>query len=202
MTAYTADTRPRRLVRDNLPNAISWFRLFAAFPLFVLLLRDQRVAGGVLLAVLGLSDWCDGYAARSFGAVTAFGRKLDPTADRVVMILVGLGALVQGSIPRPLLILALIREIGLSAAVVYKFKKDGTVLKVSWCGKVGAFLLFVAFSLILVSHTADTPIRMAFWAIALIGIGCSWASVLGYYPVLRGNPPSQPAPYTDSKTAE
>ena len=77
----------------TVPNVISFVRLLC-MPLFVYLLfgRDNRAGAAYLLAVLGATDWVDGYIARRFGQVSELGKILDPTADRLLLI-VGIGSI-------------------------------------------------------------------------------------------------------------
>ena len=71
------------------PNVITLVRLLC-IPIFLWLLFGvhRQTAAAVLLAVLGATDWVDGYVARRYGQVSTFGKVLDPTADR---LLVGTG---------------------------------------------------------------------------------------------------------------
>src|SRR6476646_10481687 len=65
----------------TIPNLITAGRL-ACIPIFVYLLfgRDNRAAAAWLLAVLGMTDWVDGWAARRLGQVSQLGKVLDPLA--------------------------------------------------------------------------------------------------------------------------
>jgi CDP-diacylglycerol--glycerol-3-phosphate 3-phosphatidyltransferase len=116
----------------NLPNQITTGRLALAVILFVLLetvCRDapdaaRWAAGAVggfwwyaafaLYIVTVLTDGLDGYLARSRGQITAFGRIVDPLADKIVIC----GVLVLGStlpqtralVPTWIVLLVLARE--------------------------------------------------------------------------------------------
>ena len=84
----------------TVPNLISVGRL-ACIPLFLWLLFSvqDRWAAALLLGALGATDWIDGYIARRFDQVSELGKILDPTADRL-MLLVGIFAIwIDGSVP-------------------------------------------------------------------------------------------------------
>lgn len=176
----------RQQSRWNLPNILSGLRLVGAFPLLGLLVLDQGRPAGILLGVLGLTDWTDGWIARRRKLVSPFGEKLDPFADRIVMICVGVGSLVHGLIPWQLLLLVLLREIGLGGTVAYLYVTKRIAFRVSWWGKVGAFSLFVSFTLFLTFQSAEGWAKSLFWTIGLFGVACSWWSVKSYLPHLRG----------------
>ena len=62
----------------TVPNALSVVRL-GCIPIFLWLLfsEQNRLAAGILLAVLGITDWVDGYVARHFDQVSELGKVLD-----------------------------------------------------------------------------------------------------------------------------
>lgn len=68
-------------IRRNLPNALSYTRLFGT-PLLFLLLHRQPVWWFVLAyAFVGLTDFLDGYLARAWNLTSPFGAMLDSLAD-------------------------------------------------------------------------------------------------------------------------
>jgi len=79
----------------NLPNRVTLGRLVLAVGLFaVLALMDDDVVDpyGVwawvafsLFMIAAGTDWLDGWLARRYGMVTAFGRIMDPFVDKVVV---------------------------------------------------------------------------------------------------------------------
>src|SRR5580692_1437863 len=69
----------------TVPNLITAVRL-ACVPLFLWLLfgAHRQTDAAILLAVLGATDWIDGFVARRFAQVSTLGKVLDPVADRIL----------------------------------------------------------------------------------------------------------------------
>src|SRR5262245_17034479 len=83
----------------TVPNLISVVRLLC-IPLFCwLLFDDQDTAAFVVLAVLGATDWVDGWIARRFDQGSTIGKILDPTADRLLLIVAALALIIDGVVP-------------------------------------------------------------------------------------------------------
>jgi CDP-diacylglycerol---glycerol-3-phosphate 3-phosphatidyltransferase len=104
----------------NLPNTLTWARIFA-IPLIVGLFYMPYPwgdpAAGLLFAAAGVTDSLDGYFARRLGQISRLGAFLDPVADKLV-VAIALVLLVSKD-PRALIVLmaAIIigREIAISA---------------------------------------------------------------------------------------
>jgi CDP-diacylglycerol--glycerol-3-phosphate 3-phosphatidyltransferase len=72
----------------NLPNALTVSRLGLAGVMMALLQVDLPYATSAALlvfAVAGLTDYFDGYLARKYRLVSAFGRLMDPLTDKVMV---------------------------------------------------------------------------------------------------------------------
>jgi CDP-diacylglycerol--glycerol-3-phosphate 3-phosphatidyltransferase/cardiolipin synthase len=72
----------------NLPNTLTWARIFA-IPLIVLLFYMPYPwadpAAGLLFAAAGVTDSLDGYFARRLGQISRLGAFLDPVADKLIV---------------------------------------------------------------------------------------------------------------------
>lgn len=72
----------------NFPNIISALRILLA-PLFVWLITSYDAVSIQLAALIfliaAISDWYDGWYARRYNAMSAFGRFFDPLADKVLI---------------------------------------------------------------------------------------------------------------------
>jgi cardiolipin synthase len=174
----------------TLPNVISLVRL-ACVPVFLWLLfgRDDRAAAAVLLAVLGATDWVDGYIARHFNQVSTVGKVLDPTADRVLLAVAVVALLVDGSVPSVVAWLVLVREVLVSVGVVVLAAVGARRIDVQWAGKAGTLALMVALPLFLLGHDSNFGGRHAAifvaWGFAAPGLVLAWYAAVTYIPRAR-----------------
>lgn len=110
----------------TLPNILTLSRILAV-PFLAFLLWWPDWALGYLLAfglycLMGITDYFDGYLARSSGAVSKLGIFLDPIADKIMVAAVILVLTAQGWLRGPLVgdfhviagLIILIREIAVS----------------------------------------------------------------------------------------
>ena len=173
----------------TIPNVISVVRL-ACVPLFLWLLfaQDDRLEAAWLLAALGATDWVDGYIARHFNQVSNVGKVLDPTADRIMLAVGVVALMVDGSVPTWVGVLTLVREVLVSAAVLYLAAKGARRIDVQWVGKAGTFALMFAYPFFLLSHagtSVDDAARVAAWFCAIPGLVLSYYAAATYVPLAR-----------------
>lgn len=179
--------RAARIV--TLPNVISLVRLACA-PFFVWLLADGELLwAAALLAVLGASDWVDGWIARHFDQGSDLGKILDPVADRILLLVAAITLLVQGSVPIVVGVLVLAREAVISVAVLALAAAGARRIDVQWVGKAGTLALMFAFPLFLwsdaISGAASDLVLVAAWCMAVCGLALSYYAALGYVPLAR-----------------
>ncbi len=110
----------------SLPNLLTLSRIFAV-PLLAFLLWWPQWETGYAMAfalycLMGLTDYFDGYVARSSGAVSRLGIFLDPIADKIMVAAVILVLTAQGVLKGPYVgdmhviagLVILVREIAVS----------------------------------------------------------------------------------------
>jgi cardiolipin synthase (CMP-forming) len=173
----------------TVPNLISVARLLC-MPLFVYLLfaRDNRAGAAYLLAALGATDWVDGYIARRFGQVSDLGKILDPTADRLLLI-VGIGSIaIDRAAPMWVIGLAVFREVAVAIAALVIAAAGARRMEVRWVGKAGTFGLLVAFPLFLgdkANVSWEDQARLFAWVAAIPGLIFGYIAAVLYFPDAR-----------------
>lgn len=105
----------------NLPNLLTLSRIVTV-PVLLALMWWPEWRAGYLMAfavycLMGITDYFDGYLARSYGTVSKLGQFLDPIADKimvaaVILVLVGKGMI--GGIHVIAALVILLREIAVS----------------------------------------------------------------------------------------
>jgi CDP-diacylglycerol---glycerol-3-phosphate 3-phosphatidyltransferase len=126
----------------GIPNLLTFLRILL-IPLFILLFylpfRGSHVVAAIIFTFAAMTDWLDGYLARSLGQVSKLGTFLDPVADKLIVVtalvlLVGDHALPYLAIPAVVIVG---REIMVSALREWMAEiGKRTRIKVSTLGKI------------------------------------------------------------------
>lgn len=173
----------------TIPNALSVGRLLCA-PVFVWLLfgADDPHAAALLLAILGVTDFVDGYLARHLNQVSELGKVLDPVADRLLLIVGMVSIIIHGTVPWWVGALAVGREVVVAAGTLALFALGARRIDVTLLGKAGTFLMMLAFPLFLASDPSvgwHDVARVLAWICVVPGLVLSWYSALRYVPLAR-----------------
>jgi cardiolipin synthase len=171
----------------TIPNAITIVRL-ACLPIFLYLLfgRDNRAAAATLLAVLGTTDFVDGYIARHFNQISNLGKVLDPVADRLLFFVGVGGILADGSVPTWFAIAVLVREALVAGGTIVLAALGARRIDVTWFGKAGTFGLMMAFPFYHASHSTlgwRDSAEIGAWITGIPGLIFSWYSAVLYLPL-------------------
>lgn len=171
------------------PNAVTVVRL-AVLPVYVVLVMgtDHWAIAAWLLAMLGATDWVDGYLARRFQQVSSVGKILDPVADRLLVMTGVITIAAVGAVPWWFAGLTLAREVVVSGVTLLLAALGAARIDVLWWGKVSTFALMLAYPLFLVTtnphgvprSTWQEAIRDLTWVIGGFGLALAWVVLGGY----------------------
>jgi cardiolipin synthase len=175
----------------TLPNLITMVRLLV-LPVFVvmLLVNEQRAGAALLLGVLGMTDWIDGWVARTFNQTSQFGMVFDPFVDRALFV-VGTGAvLLDGGVPLWFCAAILFREVFVGLMMLVGTLFGMKRFAVSIWGKRYTFLLMTSVPLLLLgasSHITADAAWVGGWVLGIPGLIMSYIVGLLYIPVVLQN---------------
>lgn len=123
----------------TIPNAIGFLRL-AGIPVFLILAlsspHGRDTAAVIVFAVIGWSDYLDGFTARLTGQYSRFGALLDPVVDRL-LVLAGMAVAFNFALlPRWAIVLAIVREVFMLGVSRYGMSR-GVEIRINWPGRLG-----------------------------------------------------------------
>ncbi len=157
----------------NIPNILSLFRICIALQ-FPILPVHWRIT---VLTLAMISEYLDGTIARKFGWVTPLGTFLDPVADRVLALMVGLTLIFSKQLTWPDFSLLFFRDVAVSLGVFYvifiqhRFKEFEN-FKPNFVGKLATFFQYLVFFNIL--YLGFPNIWILFFAQSISLIAATW----------------------------
>jgi CDP-diacylglycerol---glycerol-3-phosphate 3-phosphatidyltransferase len=150
----------------NLPNALTVLRILLV-PVVVVALLDatpngDAIAAGVF-ALAAFTDTLDGYIARRRGAVTTFGKLMDPIADKL-LVAASLIALVSlNRLDAWIAMVIIAREFAVTGLRMVA-AEQGVVIQASWLGKVKTTLQIAAIICLIAVNPAPLGINLLVYA--------------------------------------
>jgi cardiolipin synthase (CMP-forming) len=161
----------------TVPNAVTLVRLLL-MPVCAYLLATGRYGWGlVLTAVVGSTDWVDGWLARRTGQVSRLGQLLDPLADRLLIASVAIALVVQEVVPWQAAVLLVARDLVLLCGWPILKRRGIEPPEVIVLGKAATLVLLIALPVLTLGAT-DLAVADA---ARLLGLAGLWAGVVMYY---------------------
>jgi CDP-diacylglycerol--glycerol-3-phosphate 3-phosphatidyltransferase/cardiolipin synthase len=142
----------------NIPNLLTWFRIvmipvfFAVFYVSdnTLSAHHKHLVSTLIFVFAAITDWLDGYLARTLNQSSAFGAFLDPVADKL-MVAAALVVLVNlGRVDAFIAFIIIGREIAISALREWMAQLGNSKsVAVSMLGKVKTAFQMIAIPFLL-----------------------------------------------------
>ena len=140
----------------TLPNLLTLARIAAIVPLTAAYFLPSPLGPWLVLALFaaaGLTDFLDGWAARRRGLETAFGRFLDPVADKLLTATLLTLLAADGRAPAVAVVVVLCRELAV-AALREEMARRGASVAVSRLAKGKTAAQMTAIALLLAAEPA------------------------------------------------
>jgi cardiolipin synthase len=123
----------------TLPNLVDYLRL-AGIPVFLIVAFSsedgESALAAVLFAVIGWSDYLDGFLARLTGQYSRLGALLDPLVDRLLIVSGMVVCWHFNLLPRWAIAIVIARELFMLVASRYALS-HGLEIQINWAGRLG-----------------------------------------------------------------
>ncbi len=144
----------------NVPNILASIRLLLAPIMFMLLVNQDasifseihpswlNYFAGFIFVIASITDFFDGYIARTFNQITIIGQILDPLADKMLTLAGFLGLMIQGIASPWAIYLILTRELFITGLRVSAISENIDI-SASILGKIKTVIQMVAIGFLL-----------------------------------------------------
>ncbi|MBQ9680025.1 MAG: CDP-alcohol phosphatidyltransferase family protein [Ruminococcus sp.] len=132
----------------TIPNAISFIRILLITPFVAFFIERMYVAAAITVGISGLSDLFDGMIARKFHQESELGKVLDPLADKLTLIAVGICLIFIEPYVLPLMIIMVTKDILMIIGGTIVINQGVIPPKSSWYGKVSTFMFYISVSMV------------------------------------------------------
>lgn len=141
---------------------IPWYDLGFKFPEYLIngeILSLKYIIAGVIFLIASLTDFIDGYLARSRNMVTDFGKVADAIADKILvnglLIILAYDRLIPILVP----VVIITRDIIVDSCKMISGNK-GKVVAASWLGKAKTMCMMIGLTLTLFNNIPFTFINL------------------------------------------
>ena len=157
----------------TIPNAISFFRIILITPFVALFIVGKYLTKDytpaiIVLVISGISDFFDGFIARKFQQESELGKVLDPLADKLTLIAVGICMICIEPYVLPMMIVMVVKDILMIIGGTIIINQGIIPPKSSWYGKISTFMFYV--SVVLVVAMAIFDFRNEALSLAVLGV--------------------------------
>jgi CDP-diacylglycerol---glycerol-3-phosphate 3-phosphatidyltransferase len=167
----------------NLPNMLTVLRIMLV-PVLVVALLGNTPQGDVLAAVVfalaSLTDFVDGYLARSRQSVTTFGKLMDPLADKLLIVAALVALVSLNRLEAWVAMVIITRELAVTVLRLGA-TQAGVVMAASMWGKLKTCMQIALILALIAVHGQPLWVSLLLYATVLVTI----ASGLDFFFDLR-----------------
>ncbi len=156
----------------NLPNMLTVLRIMLV-PVLVVALLGNTPAGDVLAAIVfalaSLTDFVDGYLARSRQSVTTFGKLMDPLADKLLIVAALIALVSLNRVEAWVAMVIITRELAVTVLRLGA-TQAGVVMEASMFGKLKTCMQIALILALIAVHGQPLWVSLLLYATVLVTV--------------------------------
>lgn len=171
----------------TVPNILSYFRIILIVPFIVLFLKKEYVFAAICIILSGLSDCVDGFLARKLNQITQLGKMLDPVADKLTLLAVGICLSTVEPMIIPVIAILIVKDLLMLIGASLMLKNKVMPFASEWYGKVGTVCFYVSVAAIVVFELILKVENFSVIALILLSVTAVVMvySLIRYYLIFR-----------------
>ena len=178
----------------NLPNALAFFRILLAPLMFFMFVNAPSIFtqihmswinyfAALIFVIASVTDFFDGYIARSWDQKTKLGAILDPLADKMLILAAFLGLMMLGRASAWAVYLILVREFFITGFRVV-MASDGVEVAASMAGKVKTVSQMFAVGFLLMSWPGG---EVLLWIAVALTLYSGFEYIFAYVKAMKNS---------------
>lgn len=142
----------------TVPNILSFIRILLITPFMILFLNGNYIWAAIIIVISGLTDCVDGIIARKFNQISDFGKVIDPVADKLTLLAVGIGICIICPEVITVMVILIIKDILMLIGGISLIQSDIKPPQARWYGKLGTVCFYISVSTIVVLKITDVVV--------------------------------------------
>lgn len=168
----------------RVPNVLTVGRIVIT-PLMVIALlqqtRDGDLIAAAIFAIASITDFIDGWLARRADVISAFGKLMDPIADKLLVLGAMIPLVIADRLAWWVAVVIIVREVVVTIARVLIQRRGGEVIAAAQLGKLKTVVQLWALLLLMLFDPAPLLVDVTVWAAVVLtivsGIDFFWRSL-------------------------
>ncbi|MBO9534883.1 MAG: CDP-diacylglycerol--glycerol-3-phosphate 3-phosphatidyltransferase [Solirubrobacteraceae bacterium] len=180
-------------VNARIPNALTVGRIAITPVMIVALAADSRrgdTIAAVIFAIASITDFVDGYLARRADVISAFGKLMDPIADKLLVVGALIPLVLRDRIGWWVAAVIILREALVTLSRMQIKRRGGEVIAAAQLGKLKTVVQLWAILLAIVYDPTPLLVDLVIWAAVLLTVV---SAIDFYWRTYRGGGSGQPA---------
>jgi CDP-diacylglycerol---glycerol-3-phosphate 3-phosphatidyltransferase len=177
-------------VNARVPNALTVGRIAITPVMIAALAADSRrgdYIAAAIFAVASITDFIDGYLARRADVISAFGKLMDPIADKLLVISALIPLVLRDRIGWWVAAVIILREALVTLSRMQIKRRGGEVIAAAQLGKLKTVVQLWAILLAILFDPTPLLVDVVIWAAVLLTIV---SAIDFYWRTYRGGGPS------------
>lgn len=129
---------------NSIPNILSVFRIIIIPFFIVFYVKKMYILALITLVISGCTDTLDGTIARKFNSITELGKVLDPLADKLTQLAIGIVISIRYPYVSPMITILVIKEVSMIIFSYRLLKLGAQPIAALWWGKIATAVFYVS----------------------------------------------------------
>ena len=172
---------------DNLtfPNLMTLMRIILIVPFLILFLNGNYTASIVVLTVSGITDFLDGFIARTFNRTSQLGKYLDPLADKLTLFAVSFCVAMMFPKLIPFALLLAAKDVLMIIGSVILLKKSINPPGAKWYGKAATVSFYVSSLSAVLVYLSGREMSWIITALFSVTFVLMLIAIAGYFRIFK-----------------